>query len=84
MLLLAHVLPALTANGDDQLVERGIADLFARGTGAARQRAARLPMTEPGSDDLGHIALAAARAVPVASTHLDAARPRTVIGRSTP
>ncbi|MBF4615434.1 carboxylate-amine ligase [Curtobacterium sp. VKM Ac-1376] len=54
-LLLAHVLPALTANGDDQLVERGLADLFARGTGAARQRAAYAATA-----DLGQVALAAA------------------------
>ena len=58
---LAHVLPALTCNGDDQLVERGIDDLFTRGTGAARQRATRRPAAEPGRDDLGHVALAAAR-----------------------
>jgi carboxylate-amine ligase len=37
--LLAAVTPALVANGDDQLVEHGIADLFRLGTGAARQRA---------------------------------------------
>ena len=54
-LLLAHVLPALTANGDDQLVERGLADLFAQGTGAARQRAAFAA-----TGDLGQVALAAA------------------------
>lgn len=54
-LLLAHVLPALAANGDDQLVERGLADLFARGTGAARQRAAY-----GATGDLGQVALAAA------------------------
>jgi carboxylate-amine ligase len=61
MRFLAHVLPALTRNGDDQLVERGIDDLFTRGTGAARQRAARRPAAEPGREDLGHVALAAAR-----------------------
>ncbi|WIE74911.1 glutamate--cysteine ligase [Curtobacterium sp. MCSS17_007] len=38
-MLLAKVLPALVANGDDQLVERGAADVFRSGTGAARQRA---------------------------------------------
>lgn len=54
-LLLAHVLPALVANGDDQLVERGLADLFARGTGASRQRAAYAA-----TGDLGQVALAAA------------------------
>ncbi|WP_220034938.1 glutamate--cysteine ligase [Curtobacterium sp. MCLR17_055] len=54
-LLLAHVLPALVANGDDQLVERGLADLFARGTGASRQRAAYAT-----TGDLGQVALAAA------------------------
>ena len=83
MLLLAHVLPALIANGDDQLVERGIADLFARGTGAARQRAARRPVADPGAafDDLGHVALAAARAVPGTRTHLDLVRRRTTIAQ---
>ena len=62
MLLLAHILPALTANGDDQLVERGLPDLFARGTGAARQRAARRPVADLGDTaaDLGHESLAAA------------------------
>jgi carboxylate-amine ligase len=55
MMLLEHVLPALTANGDDQLVERGIADLFATGTGAARQRAVHAT-----TGDLAAVTLAAA------------------------
>lgn len=37
--LLEHVGPALRANGDAYLVERGLADVFAAGTGAERQRA---------------------------------------------
>jgi carboxylate-amine ligase len=36
--LLEHVRPALAASGDEQLVERGIAAVLARGTGAMRQR----------------------------------------------
>jgi carboxylate-amine ligase len=37
-LLLAHVMPALHANGDDQAVEHTLARLLARGTGADQQR----------------------------------------------
>ncbi|MBT2502275.1 glutamate--cysteine ligase [Curtobacterium sp. ISL-83] len=55
LMLLAHVLPALTANGDDQLVERGLAELFAVGTGAARQRG-----VYKATGDLAHVALSAA------------------------
>lgn len=53
--LLAKTMPALVANGDDQLVEHGLAEVFRRGTGAARQRAV---FAETG--DAGRVALAAA------------------------
>lgn len=45
--LLAKVMPALAANGDDQVVERGVADLFRFGTGAERQRAAHRDTGDP-------------------------------------
>jgi carboxylate-amine ligase len=38
--LVAHVRPALVAAGDLDLVERGLATVLRRGTGARRQRVA--------------------------------------------
>lgn len=38
--LVTHVAPALRATGDLERVERGLEDIYVRGTGAARQRAA--------------------------------------------
>ncbi len=70
LMLLEHVRPALTANGDDQLVERGIADLFATGTGAARQRAFHAT-----TGDLGSVALAVAAASTRARTGRERPRP---------
>ncbi|WP_144713062.1 glutamate--cysteine ligase [Curtobacterium pusillum] len=59
LMLLEHVRPALTANGDDQLVERAFHQAFVHGNGATRQRA--LFAT---TGDLGQVAVAAARAQP--------------------
>lgn len=53
--LLEHVMPALRANADDRLVELGLAELFAVGTGADRQRGV---LTATG--ELAHVALTAA------------------------
>lgn len=50
MALLEHVMPALRASGDAYLVERGIAEIFAAGTGAQRQRA-----VHAATDSLAHI-----------------------------
>lgn len=55
--LLAKVMPALVENGDDQLVERGIADLFRYGTGAERQRAAHRSTGDPAAVALAAVAV---------------------------
>jgi carboxylate-amine ligase len=60
-MLLAHVTPALHANGDDQAVEHGLAQLLKDGSGADMQRADYQP-----SQDLCHVVRAA-----VARTNAD-------------
>jgi carboxylate-amine ligase len=59
LMLLEHVRAALTANGDDQLVERAFHQAFVHGNGATRQRAVFAT-----TGDLGQVAVAAARAQP--------------------
>lgn len=59
LMLLEHLRPALTANGDDQLVEHAVHHAFTHGNGAVRQRA---EYASTGS--LGKVALAAAHARP--------------------
>jgi carboxylate-amine ligase len=59
LMLLEHLRPALTANGDDQFVERAVHHAFVHGNGATRQRAV---YAETG--DLGQVALSVAHAQP--------------------
>jgi len=59
LMLLEHVRPALTANGDDQFVERAVHHAFINGNGASRQRAAYAT-----TGDLGQVAVGASRSQP--------------------
>lgn len=59
LMLLEHVRPALTANGDDQFVERAVHQVFVHGNGADRQRAAFET-----TGDLGQVAVGASRVQP--------------------
>ncbi|PYY39604.1 carboxylate--amine ligase [Curtobacterium sp. MCPF17_046] len=63
LMLLEHLRPALTANGDDQLVEHAVHQAFVSGNGATRQRAVHAT-----SGDLGQVAVRAAGAEPTPST----------------
>lgn len=55
--LLDHIRPALRANGDEQVVERGVAEILAHGTGADQQRAEYAR-----TGDLGAVVCSAVRA----------------------
>lgn len=59
LMLLEHVRPALTANGDDQFLERAVHQVFVHGNGADRQRA-----TYETTGDLGQVAVGASRVQP--------------------
>ncbi|MBF4613352.1 carboxylate-amine ligase [Curtobacterium sp. VKM Ac-1376] len=73
LMLLEYLRPALTANGDDQLVERAVHQAFIHGNGATRQRAAHAVV-----GDLGQVAVQAAGAQPtlIGIPDADARTPR--------
>jgi carboxylate-amine ligase len=58
-MLLEYLRPALTDNGDDQLVEHAVHSAFVHGNGATRQRA-----VHAATGDLGQVAIQAAHAQP--------------------
>jgi carboxylate-amine ligase len=59
LMLLEYLRPALTDNGDDQLVEHAVHSAFVHGNGATRQRA-----VHAATGDLGQVAIQAAHAQP--------------------